>query len=86
MYPDVSQMYLKCPVTFQENTCIDMYFTRIPNESKIHVGIHMRYIKIHVSCTWDTCGIHAGYIYEIHVSAEVRGYMEDLHAGYIRDT
>ena len=26
-----------------------MYFTRIPNESKIHFGIHIRYIKIHVS-------------------------------------
>ena len=39
-------MYLKCSVTFQENTCILtfwMYFTRIPNESKIHFGIHIRY-------------------------------------------
>ena len=25
-----------------------MYFTRIPNQSKIHFGIHIRYIKIHV--------------------------------------
>ena len=25
-----------------------MYFTRIPNESKIHFGIHMRYVKIHM--------------------------------------
>ena len=41
MYPDVSQTYLTCAVTFQENTCIltfCMYFTRIPNESKIHLG------------------------------------------------
>jgi hypothetical protein len=63
MYPDVSQMYLKCPVTFQENTCIlifCMYFTRIPNESKIHFGIHIRYIKIHVSWTLPWC--HTGYI------------------------
>jgi len=101
MYPDVSQMYLTCSVTFQENTCHDtciltfcMYFTRIPNESKINFGIHIRYIRIHVyvSCMWDTSGIHAGYMrdtYGIHVSAEVRGYMEDtcgIHAGYMRDT
>ena len=41
VYLDVSQMYLKCSLTFQENTCIlifYMYFTRIPNESKIHSG------------------------------------------------
>ena len=41
VYLDVSQMYLKCSLTFQENTCIlifYMYFTRIPNESKIHLG------------------------------------------------
>ena len=40
MYPDVSQMYLTCSVTFQENTCIlifYMYFTRIPKESNIHL-------------------------------------------------
>ena len=41
MYLDVSQTYLTCSVTFQENTCIltfCMYFTRILNESKIHLG------------------------------------------------
>ena len=65
-------MYLKCSVTFQENTCIltfCMYFTRIPNESKIHFGIHIRYIKIHVSCSLPMC--HTGYIsgyIRIHVS------------------
>ena len=56
-------MYLKCSVTFQENTCIltyCMYFTRIPNESKIHFGIHIRYIKIHVSCSLPMR--HTGYI------------------------
>jgi len=69
---------------------IHVFYTYcIPNESKIHFGIRMRYIKIHVSCTWGTCGIHVGYMrdtYEIHVSAEVRGYMEDtcgIHEGYI---
>jgi hypothetical protein len=57
------KMYFKCPVTFQENTCIlifCMYFTRIPNESKIHFGIHIRYIKIHVSWALPWC--HTGYI------------------------
>ena len=41
VYLDVSQMYLKCSVKFQENTCILtfwMYFTRISNEFKIHAG------------------------------------------------
>ena len=72
MYPDVSQMYLTSPVTFQENTCIltfCMYFTRIPNESKIHFGIHIRYITIHVSWTlpWCHTGYMSGYI-KIRVS------------------
>ena len=51
MYLDVSQTYLTCSVTLQENTCIltfCMYFTRISNEFKIHVqDTH----KIHQ----DTC-------------------------------
>ena len=41
MYLDVSQTYLTCSVTLQENTCIltfCMYFTRISNEFKIHAG------------------------------------------------
>jgi len=49
--------------TFQENTCIltfCMYFKRIPNESKIHFGIHIRYIKIHVSWALPWC--HTGYM------------------------
>ena len=61
------KMYLKCPVTFQENTCIlmfCMYFTRIPNESKIHFGIHIRYIKIHVSWALPWC--HTGYMNRTH--------------------
>jgi len=37
-----------------------MYFTRIPNESKIHFGIHIRYIKIHVSWALPWC--HTGYV------------------------
>ena len=66
MYLDVSQTrsqtYLTCSVTFQENTCIlifYMYFTRIPKESNIrilcaslmshwiHIRIH-QLIRIHV--------------------------------------
>ena len=100
MYPDVSQMYLKCPVTFQENTCIltfCMYFTRIPNESKIHFGIHIRYIKIHVSWAlpWCHTGYMSGYI-KIRVSwtlhHDTSGYtgiqnhdtyiLDGIHAGY----
>jgi hypothetical protein len=34
MYPDVSQMYLTCSVTFQENTCILTFSMRILNVSK----------------------------------------------------
>ena len=58
------KMYLKCPVIFQDNTCIlifCMYFTRIPNESKIHFGIHIRYMYLGrflgacLGVTLDTC-------------------------------
>ena len=45
----------------------------IPNESKIHFGIHIRYIKIHVSCSLPMC--HTGYItryIRIHVSWTLR--------------
>jgi hypothetical protein len=74
-------MYLKCPVTFQENTCIltfCMYFTRIPNESKIHFGIHIRYIRIHVSWAlpWCHTGYMSGYI-------KIRGIL-DSSSRYIR--
>ena len=64
MYPLCILMYLKCnilnallhifPREYMYLDLFCMYFTRIPNESKIHFGIHMRYVKIHVSCTWDT--------------------------------
>ncbi len=58
-----------------------MYFTRIPNESKIHFGIHMRYIKINerVQDTfWDT--------YEIHQDLQDVSCTWDTCAGYMRDT
>ena len=41
MYPGVSQTYLTCSVTFEENTCIltfCMYFDMYPKESQIHLG------------------------------------------------
>ena len=101
VYPDVSQMYLKCSVTFQENTCIltfCMYFTRIPNQSKIHFGIHIRYIKIHVSArflcvTLDTQQDTSRYI-RIHVSwtlcqiihQNTTGYKITIHVSWMRDT
>ena len=92
-YPDVSQMYLTCSVTFQENTCIltfCMYFTRIPNESKIHLGYtSMLTHQIHQdTCTcillaslvshWYHTGYISGYI-RIRVSwtlhHDTSGYM-----------
>jgi len=41
-----------------------MYFTRIPNESKIHFGIRVRYIKIHVGASFlgIFITIHINYI------------------------
>ena len=58
-----------------------MYFTRIPNESKIHFGIHIKYIKIHVSWAlpWCHTGYMSGYI-TIRVSwtlhQDTSGYTE----------
>ena len=97
MYPDVSQMYLKCPVTFQENTCIlifCMYFTRIPNESKIHFGIHIRYIKIKIhvylgrflGVTLDTYQDTSGDVYLglfITIHHDTSRYICGIHMGYI---
>ena len=92
MYPECILvypiMYLTCSVTNQENTCIltfCMYFTRIPNESKIHFGIHIRYIKIHVSWAlpWCHTGYMSGYIrirvsWTLHhdTSYDTSGYTE----------
>ena len=80
---NVSQMYLTCSVTFQEKTCIltfCMYFTRIPNESKIHFGIHIRYITIHVSCSLPWC--HAGYISR-YIKIRVSWTLHHDTSGYI---
>ena len=62
---DVSQMYLTSPVTFQENTCIltfCMYFTRIPNESKIlKVSETTRYkciLMMYLDVSWYMNGTH----------------------------
>jgi hypothetical protein len=77
MYLDVSQTYLACSVTFQENTCIlifFMYFTRIPKESRIHLGYTsdtsrymylMRFLD--VTLYQDTCILDASSRYiKIH--------------------
>ena len=84
-------MYLECPVTFQENTCIlifCMYFTRIPNESmKIRdtfwdtYQIHQDICVLHVGYMRDTCGIHMRYMYLQRFEDTLR-----IHAGYMRDT
>ena len=67
MYPECILMYLKCILhallhskRIHVSFTFCMYFTRIPNESKIHFGIHIRYIKIHVSWALPWC--HTGYI------------------------
>jgi len=64
-----------------------MYFTRIPNESKIHFGIHITYqihqdiCILHVGYMRDTCGIHMRYMYLQRFEDTLR-----IHAGYMRDT
>ena len=66
MYPDVSQTYLTCSVTFEGNTCIltfCMYCKRIPKESKIH----LEYIS-------DT----SGYMYLVRFL----GVTLDCHGAY----
>ena len=73
MYPDVSQTYLTCSVTFEENTFIltfCMYCTRIPKESKIHleyISDTSRYIYLArflgVTHTLDTYQDTSGYMY-----------------------
>ena len=76
MYLECILMYLKCILhallhskRIHVSFTLCMYFTRIPNESKIHFGIHMRYITILVSWArpWCHTGYMSGYI-RIHVS------------------
>ena len=62
-----------------------VFYTYPNNESKIHFGIHIRYIRIYVSCTWDTCGIHAGYIMRYMYLQRFEDTLR-IHAGYMRDT
>jgi hypothetical protein len=62
-------------------------FYSIPNESKIHFGIHMRYIsrykmyRARGTYMRDTCGIHMRYMYLQRFEDTWR-----IHAGYMRDT
>ena len=58
MYLDVSYTYLTCSVTFQENTCIlifYMYCTRIPKESKIHLGYTSDTSRSCILCAEPDC-------------------------------
>ena len=104
MYPECILMYLKCILhallhskRIHVSFTFCMYFTRIPNESKIHFGIQIKYIKIHVSWAlpWCHTGYMSGYI-RICVSwtlhHDTSGYTEiqnhdtcildGIHAGY----
>ena len=83
MYPSCIPMYLKCILNalLHSKRIFSMYFTRNPNESKIHFEIHVRYIRIHVSWALPWC--HTGYIsgnIRIHVSwtlhHDTSGYTE----------
>ena len=66
-------MYLKCSVTFQENTCtciliFYMYFTRIPKESNIHLRYtsdtsKYMYLMRFLDVTLDTYQDTSGYMY-----------------------
>ena len=83
-------MYLKCPVTFQENTYmyLDILHVFYTYPKRVQDTFWDTYQKHQDICILHP-GIHAGYMrdtYGIHVSAEVRGYMEDtcgIHEGYI---
>ena len=66
-------MYLTCSVTFQEITCIlifCMYFTRIPNESKIQYNV------------WDTHQIHQDTCI-LSASLESHWIHFTIHPGYV---
>ena len=88
MYPECILMYLKCILhallhskRIHVSFTLCMYFTRIPNESKIHFGIHIKYIKIHVS--WALPWWHTGYMSrynKIHHDSCIL----DSSSGYIR--
>jgi hypothetical protein len=75
-------------VTFQENTCI-LIFACILHVSQTSPRYILGYISDTSGYMYRARGIHAGYMrdtYEIHVSAEVRGYIEDtcgIHERYI---
>ena len=75
-------MYLKCSVTFQENTCIltfCMSFTRIPKESKIHLE------NISDTVHQDTCILRASLVsHWIHIRIHQDTCILDSSSRYIR--
>jgi hypothetical protein len=89
MYPSCILMYLKCILNALLHSkrihilIFCMYFTRIPNESRIHFGIHIRYIKIHVSCALPWC--HTGYI-SGYIRIRVLGLFITIHLMIHQDT
>ena len=68
MYRDVSQMYLKCSVLFEENTYVILHVFGHVSQRRVKdtFEIHVEYIKIHVS--WAIPWCHTGY---------VSGYIQD---------
>ena len=69
-----------------------MYFTRIPNESKIHFGIHTSdtsrymYLGRFLGVTLDTCQdtsryMYLGLFFTIH--HDTSRYICGIHMGYI---
>jgi hypothetical protein len=92
---------LKCSVTctFKENSCIltfCMYFTRIPNESKIHFGIHQdtcillaSYVShwIHNTIHQDTCilmYLQSWTLRHVTIHQDTSGYKITIHVSWMR--
>ena len=97
MYPDVSQTYLTCSVTFQDNTRIltfCMYFTRIPNESKIHARYtydtsRYMYLMRFLDVTLDTYQDTSEYMYLgnglfITIHQDTPRYKITIHVSWTR--
>jgi hypothetical protein len=94
MYPDVSQMYLTCSVTFQENTCIIHVTQTSPryiwDTHQIHqdvciLGASLVSHWIHVRIHQDTCILDSSSRY-IRIYTEIQNHdtciLDGIHAGY----
>ena len=85
-------MYLKCilnALLHSKRIHVSWFFACILHVSQTSPRYILGYISDTSGYMYLARGIHAGYMrdtYEIHVSAEVRGYMEDtcgIHERYI---